>query len=515
MPFMLNAVPMNTSPTCAGSNLLTKRKYCQPSLLRVVGERTMATRMTRADASKSSTHSRLPEIKPHDDRKDKIQVEMEIYAQPVSSDEEEGKPTIPSPASPASERTARKPKFSPPRPVISLSTSSVKHEGFAAVPDLDDLLFPSSQPKKKRKIGYTARNIHLAKDEVKVEPEVKFAAPAALPVEEKPSPQTEFKAPRAINELARRSSRNASKKAPFQKPLTDPLIESTRTGPKFKMPTVLDDPDSSAPSLADSIFDVPEASQEKPRGRSGSTSSLSSHSSIDMQLSLAEQQALAHDDTGDGLDGKEWDRCDICHSRVERSVFRELTAKYKGKGIRRRQRICAAHKQREVQRTWLEKGYPIIDWQRLEAERIPKHMPHLTKILRRKAPSFYRTKLDGVARDGRKALYDYLKEGVIYVVKQGYYGPRGARVMGHAITTTMETELTAQLKLDKVVRAAGCGGYVSAVLVPELMIELVKEDMRVTTSEEARHIMEQSTEDGALLNGDDDEVVLRTERDDL
>lgn len=231
-------------------------------------------------------------------------------------------------------------------------------------------------------------------------------------------------------------------------------------------------------------------------------------------MTLEEQQALTYDDTGDGLDGKEWDWCDICKRRVERSLFRDLCAKYKGTGIRRRQRICAAHKKRKAERAWKENGYPTIDWQQLEADRIPRHLPHLNNVLRRKAPSFYRTELDAVEQKGRRKLHDYLKDGVIYIAKQGYYGPRGAGVMGHAITTTMENELAAQLKTDKVVRAAGFGGYVSAVLVPELMIELVKEDMRVTTSEEARKILEQSTEDGALINGDDDEVVLRAEDDD-
>ena len=510
MPFVLNAVPLNTNPTCAGTNLLTKRNFGQPSLLRVIGERTMAPRTTRA--SKPSSYLEISQIETHDDRHDNEQKEMDVDAPPLSSDEEEDKPITTSAS--VSPTMARRPKFSPPRPIASLSKNSVRQEAFISGRDLDEL-FPSSQPKKKRRVDYTARNINTARDEPddKIKPDAKFAAPAALQIEEVQSVKSNFKPPRAVTELGRRSSRNAPKSATFQIPCTDLKTTPVSTGPKFRMP-VLDEPDSSAPSLTDSVFDIPEASQTESRKRSGSTSSLSSHSSIELNMSLAEQRGMAHDDTGDGLDGKEWERCDICAHRVERALFRELTAKFKGTGIRRRQRICAAHKKRKAEQTWLNNGYPNIDWEVLESERIPMHMPHLSNILHRKASSFYRTKLDVIAQEGRKALNNYLKDGVINVARQGYYGPRGARIMGHAITTTMETELAAQLKSDKVVRAAGFGGYVSAVLVPELMVALVKEDMRVESNKEAMQILDRSTEDGALINGDDDEVVLRAEEDD-
>jgi hypothetical protein len=473
----------------------------------------MAPRTTRAGVSMSTTYSRSLDIQAHSDPEVKKEADMDVFREPISSDEEEQQLTLASSPSPPRNKMARRPKFSPPKPMISLSTKSVKQAAFPAVPDLDDM-FPSSQPKKKRKVDYTARNIHTAKDEVKVKAGVNFVAPAALEVEDETSPKTWFKAPPAMTELIRKRHKRGSREAVFRIPSPDASTTPASTGPKFRMPIALEGPHSSAPSLMDSIFDIPEASQAESRKRSGSTSSLSSHSSIELRMTLEEQQALTYDDTGDGLDGQEWNWCDICKRRVERSLFQDLCAKYKGTGIRRRQRICAAHKKRMAERTWTEKGYPTIDWQQLEADRIPRHLPHLNNILRRKAPSFYRTELDAVEQKGRRKLHDYLKDGVIYVAKQGYYGPRGARVMGHAITTTMENEVAAQLKIDNLVRAAGFGGYVSAVLVPELMIELVKEDMRVTTSEEARKILEQSTEDGALINCDDDEVVLRAEDDD-
>lgn len=478
----------------------------------------MAPRTTRAAASKSSTstHSKVPKLDSHDGhaKKEVEDMDSEIYGMPLSSDEEEEKPIVSSSPSQPSEKMIRRPKFSPPGPWALSSTKYVTQANFSPVPDLDDLF--SSQPKKKRKVDYTARNIHTAKDEVdvQVEAESDFVTPAALKLDAGSSPKTAFKAPPAMTGLNRRRDKKGSKEAVFKIPCPDAATAPASTGPKFKMPTMLKDPDSSAPSLTDSTFDVPEASEAESRKRSGSTSSLSSHSSVELELTLEEQRELTYDATGDDLEGKEWEWCNICDRKVERSILQELCAKYKGTGIRRRQRICTAHKKRNAERTWSKNGYPTIDWQNLEAGRIPPHVPHLSKVLRRKLHSFYRSELDAVDQKGRKALHSYLKDGIIDVAKQGYYGPRGARVMGHVITTTMENQLAAQLKTDKVVRAAGFGGYVSAVLVPELMIELVKEDMGVTTGEAARKILEESTMAGELINGDDDEVVLRVEDDD-
>jgi hypothetical protein len=518
MVFVLNAVPLNTNPSSAGSNLLTKKKFCQPSLLKGIGERTMAPRTTRAGASKpsNSTHSRLSKTESDNGHTRKKQEDMDsdIYGLPLSSDEDDEKLVVSTSPSPPSEKMARPPKFSPPKPMASRSTKTVTQATFSAVPDLDDLF--SSQPKKKRKVDYTTRNIHTMMDDidVKEKPGFDFVTPAALDFDGAPSPKTAFRAPPPLTGLNRRRGKKGLKEAVFKIPSPEATTVPASTGPTFKMPTMLEDPDSSAPSLTESTFDIPQVLQAESRKRSGSTSSLSSHSSIELRMTLEEERELNYDATGDDLDDKPWEWCNACLRKVERSEMRELCAKYKGTGIRRWQRICAAHQKRKAERLWLKNGYPMIDWQDLEEGRIPRHIPHLNNVLRRNTPSFYLAELDAVVQKGRKALHGYLKDGVIDVAKQGYYGPRGARVLGHIITTSMEAELVTQLKMDKVVREAGFGGYVSAVLVPELMVELVKEDMHVTTSEKAREVLERSTKDGELINGDDDEVVLRAKDDD-
>lgn len=59
---------------------------------------------------------------------------------------------------------------------------------------------------------------------------------------------------------------------------------------------------------------------------------------------------------------------------------------------------------------------------------------------------------------------------------------------------------------DRLVSAAGVAGFVQGVLAPELVVMLVKDDMNVD-EEQARVILEESSEIGNLVNEEDDEVI--------
>lgn len=59
---------------------------------------------------------------------------------------------------------------------------------------------------------------------------------------------------------------------------------------------------------------------------------------------------------------------------------------------------------------------------------------------------------------------------------------------------------------DKLVSAAGVAGFVQAVLAPELVVMLVKDDMQVD-EEQARVVLEESSEIGHLLNEEEDETI--------
>lgn len=465
----------------------------------------MGQRTTRAGSSQAAK----PKNPVKDEQKDMMLDEMDIYSAPLSSDEEDEK----SAELPASKKVARRPKFSPPGEIKSPSSRAVKNAFRMPEPLFVDPA--SSQPTKKRKLASYSKNIHTTYDDTNTEADNGFSIPSDLPETQNCKPDRSFIMPEAATLSSLKNSGSSLRAVPFKPRPGDELEELISTGPRFRMPEILIEPGSSAPSTADSVFDVPALSQEVRQLRSGSTSSLSSHASADLDLRLEKQRDLAHDDTGDGLEGfkdSEITRCRLCSSRVELSVYQEFASRHKKMNIRQQMIFCQAHKMRQAQRMWDERGYPSIDWQKFEKVRIPKHVPHLTKVLRRKIPSFYQSKLDGIAHNtkaSRKAMNHYLKNGILDIAKQGYYGPRGARIMGHAITTSMYKAIEGQLLRDKVVRAVGVGAYVTSVLVPELMVELVKDDMDLKDNEQAMTVLDESTDVGALLSADDDEAVLR------
>lgn len=59
---------------------------------------------------------------------------------------------------------------------------------------------------------------------------------------------------------------------------------------------------------------------------------------------------------------------------------------------------------------------------------------------------------------------------------------------------------------DRLVSAAGVAGFVQGVLAPELVVMLVKDDMNIE-EEQARVILEESSEIGNLVNEEEDEVI--------
>lgn len=208
--------------------------------------------------------------------------------------------------------------------------------------------------------------------------------------------------------------------------------------------------------------------------------------------------------------------CPLCHERVD-SLHLEKFNFGRRLNFRDQQRFCHEHKVREARNIRRERHYPDIDWADLTNTQITKYIPVLRDILQRAIPSYYRDQLDAAMVEGtgsRKTLQRYLKEGVVDVAKHGYYGPKGARVVGHAITTHMATELNLELKNDKVARAAGVGGYVNAVLVPDLIVRLVMDDMKLQDQAQARNVLSESSGIGTLLNGDDEVLIRQKDEDD-
>ena len=371
-----------------------------------------------------------------------------------------------------------------------------------------------SNKRKKLQHSYSSRNIYT--------PDVGDGFQSIPKIPDSPQkdlPTTGFSLPDLIHHSPRRTK--ISLKDGFTA-LPAP-IKSTSSrqseGPSFSMPAdIATDLTSSSTSAADSlpILDLPDSPKYFTSKRSNSTSSLSSVDSIaSLVLTQKEKSTMMGVVEAGDEETKSASRCPLCHLPIDPLHLEKFNFRHR-LNIRDQQRFCHEHKVRDAEKLREDNRYPVIDWITLTNNRIPKCIPELRDILKRITPSYYRDQLDAAMEDakgGRKGLQRYLKEGVVDVAKYGYYGPKGARLMGHAITTHLATELNKELKSDKVARAAGVGGYVNAVLVPELMIRLVMDDMRLKEELKARETLSESSSIGILLNGDD-EVLTREEEDD-
>ena len=200
--------------------------------------------------------------------------------------------------------------------------------------------------------------------------------------------------------------------------------------------------------------------------------------------------------------------CPMCKRQVEQQHLDEFNTNNPRRTVANMRRFCDQHRLRQAKATWVDKGYPDIDWSRLE-ERITGHYDFLSEILAGRRASYYDDRFAAVVRTGRnRSLFQSSAN-----LTPGYYGIRGLRAMTEQLICALAPLLREISKVDKVVASRGHTMYLQSVLVPELGVRLVMEDMGVT-EQEAREILEESTEVGELLNDEIPDVVLPDSDDD-
>lgn len=197
--------------------------------------------------------------------------------------------------------------------------------------------------------------------------------------------------------------------------------------------------------------------------------------------------------------------CPMCREPVEQALLDKFSKK-KMMSITQQQRFCNAHKTRTARETWIEQGYPDIDWCRLD-ERIAEHHQFLEDILNG-AKSHFGTLFAKSVRSGKnKTLLKTDRN-----MTPGYYGSRGARVMNENLIDRFSDLLRKAAVRDRLVSARGHTAFVQFVLVPELGVRLIMQDMGVS-AERARTIMEDSQKVGNLLNEEEDDVIVEDRED--
>ncbi|PGH02618.1 hypothetical protein AJ80_08830 [Polytolypa hystricis UAMH7299] len=162
--------------------------------------------------------------------------------------------------------------------------------------------------------------------------------------------------------------------------------------------------------------------------------------------------------------------------------------------FREQREFCDSHRRETARREWFQRGYPSIEWGRLD-DRLHDYHSRLRCVLDPRYSSQYKQALDKIVEEyGRESL----SKGMLH--SAGYYGPRGDTLLWNHIIYHFSRDIDSLAKFDGLV--SKCGGtvnYAQEVLVPELLVMLVQDDMGVN-AEEAVQILEESDKIGVLLN---------------
>ncbi|KAH7270372.1 RTC4-like domain-containing protein [Fusarium redolens] len=184
-------------------------------------------------------------------------------------------------------------------------------------------------------------------------------------------------------------------------------------------------------------------------------------------------------------------KCPWCGDLVSEQALKDYS-KGKRLNVQMQTRFCAKHKKETAMETWRERGYPHIDWGRLEG-RLDDHRAYLAKIVHGKH-SFFRDVLAEKIETGQARSLK--KEGNL---NPGYYGPRGCKLMCDYLVEEFGESLKENATKDRVIAGRGSAAFIQSVLVAELAVQLIMEDMDVSAWE-AREIMEESKALGELIH---------------
>ncbi|KAF4993743.1 hypothetical protein FGRMN_6270 [Fusarium graminum] len=183
--------------------------------------------------------------------------------------------------------------------------------------------------------------------------------------------------------------------------------------------------------------------------------------------------------------------CPWCGELVSEQALKEFS-KGKRLNVQMQTRFCAKHKKETAMETWRERGYPHIDWDRLEG-RLNDHRAFLTRIVDGKQSHFRDILAEKVETGQARSLK---KEGNL---NPGYYGPRGCKLMCDYLVEEFGESLKEKATKDRVISGRGSAAFIQSVLVAELAVQLIMEDMDVSATE-ARGIMEESKILGELIH---------------
>jgi len=196
-------------------------------------------------------------------------------------------------------------------------------------------------------------------------------------------------------------------------------------------------------------------------------------------------------------------RCPLCKQPCSISELR----KWGTMNTRQQEKFCRSHRRTNAETKWSAKGYPDIDWERLD-DRIAGHHDFIKNILRG-AESHYRNAFEKLIAAGKGRSLRKMESNLI----PGYYGTRGLNMISGHVIRELSGLLSARSVHDDLISKRGTTAFVQSVIVPEVAVQLIMEDMFIDDVE-ARNVLAESSKMGELVHEEIGDVVLEESGDD-
>ena len=188
------------------------------------------------------------------------------------------------------------------------------------------------------------------------------------------------------------------------------------------------------------------------------------------------------------ISGSQSTQCLVCLASIDSTLLEEFRRlkKVHPKNrltVRQQELLHTYHSKRDLKIVWQERHYPTITWESLTA-RLKSHQTHISSIIENTTPSFsyYRSKLQQCRPGrGRKTitLAEEMKTSEMHNKVLGYYGTRGQRVAGDWLLSQFSTRLKQKSRDPDIKLAGGVSNFVQKVLIPELVQQLLIQDMQL------------------------------------
>ena len=167
---------------------------------------------------------------------------------------------------------------------------------------------------------------------------------------------------------------------------------------------------------------------------------------------------------------------------------------------RKQERFCRSHRKTPAEKKWFSKGYPEIDWEKLDS-RISEHHDFIKRLLNG-ADCHYRKTFEEMVAAGKGRSLRKLESNLT----PGYYGSRGLNTISEFVIREFSRLLSKRSVKDPLMSKRGTTAFVQSVIVPEVAVQLIMKDMSIGDVE-ARVVLTESANMGELVNEEIKDVV--------